>query len=373
MRASLIAALSLFSLPLLACAAGKSSTGGFGGGGAGTTSTTGSTSDAASTSTASQGGGGGVFTTSSTTSSTGSGTMVPVDIYAHTADTLFRFDPMSPSAPPALIGKFDCIGGTGQDSSITDIAVSGAGELWGISTKNVYRLEIQGSKVHCATTIPLQNAPSVRFFGLTFAPAGVLDPQEEVLVAGNTAGELWSIDTTTGKVTQHGNFGLVPANDGNGHSYPVNPGANTGSTVGKPWELSGDIVFLFNNGSPVGFATVRDCPSPPDYSNCDRTDTLIEIDMNKLKTATTGSVTLGIRGAVVQKAGCTDAANPKGYGAMFGIVALNDKVYGFSSNGALVEINNDTGAACLVQDSTYVWYGAGITTTAPVIAPPPPK
>jgi hypothetical protein len=291
-------------------------------------------------------------------------------MYAHINKTLFQIDPMAPASPPKLIGDFDCVT-NGTDASLTDIAVSETGEIWGISTKNVHRLQIQGSTVHCATTIPLNNPNNVKFYGLTFAPAGVLGPQE-TLVAGNTAGELWSIDTTNGTLTQHGTFGNVPATDGHGHSYPVNPGTNTGSTVGKAWELSGDIVFLYNNGSPVGFATVRDCPSPPDPGNCDKTDTLIEIDLAKLQTATTQVVTKGIRGAIVQKQGCADANNPKGYGAMYGIAAYNDKVYGFSSSGAIVEIDNNDGAACLLLETTNYWSGAGITTLAPVVAPPPP-
>ena len=86
-------------------------------------------------------------------------------------------------------------------------------------------------------------------------------------VAGNNAGELWAIDSG-GTLTQHGNFGTVPANDGHGHTYPA-------ANKGQLWELSGDIVFLANGGSPVGFATVRDCPNPPSQTGCSTIDTLI--------------------------------------------------------------------------------------------------
>ena len=61
------------------------------------------------------------------------------------------------------------------------------------------------------------------------------------------------------------------------------------------------------------------------------------------------------------------------YGSMFGIAAWNSKVYGFSHSGAVVEIDNTTGGACLLQRGAEVWLGAGVTTVAPVIAPLPPQ
>src|SRR5262249_3456783 len=144
----------------------------------------------------------------------------------------------------------------------------------------------------------------------------------------------------------------VPANDGNGHTYPF-------KNQGKRWELSGDLVFLANGGSPVGFATVRDCPSPPSTSGCNSTDTLIEIDVSKLSAATSQSVTKAVRGQIVKKAGCADAGNANGYGSMYGIAAWSDKVYGFSHAGAIVEIDNSSGAACLVKDTPAdQWAGA---------------
>ena len=47
--------------------------------------------------------------------------------------------------------------------------------------------------------------------------------------------------------------------------------------------------------------------------------------------------------------------------------------YGFSHSGAIVEIDNVTGGAGLVKSGVELWDGAGVTTVAPVIAPPPPK
>jgi hypothetical protein len=313
-----------------------------------------------------QAGGGGEVTVGSGVGGggTGGGGSGGYLAYAHTNKTLFEFDPSAANLSIKTVGDFDCIGGAGQDTAMTDLAVNQNGDVWGISETAVYSLQVQGTKVHCASKIPLNNANKVKFYALTFVPAGVLDPNKEVLVAGNTDGELWAVDEQ-GNLSLHGNFGNVPANDGNGHTYPS-------KNQGKRWELSGDIVFLANKGSPVGFATVRDCPSPPANTGCDGTDTLLEIDMTKLKTATTQSVTKSVRGQIVKKAGCSDAGNGSGYGSMYGIAAYEDKVFGFSHSGAIVEIDNKNGEACLIlnQPSNY-WDGAGVTTLAEVIDPEP--
>ena len=264
------------------------------------------------------------------------------------------------------MGSFDCI--PSMNKAMTDIAVNRNGDLWGVTGHDLYPLTVMGTAVHCGAKIQLspgggQTSPT--FYALTFAPVGVIDPVKEVLVAGNSAGELWAIDAM-GKITQHGVFGTVPANDGRGHPYAA-------ANVGKPWELSGDIVFLANNGSPVGFATVRDCPTPPSTMGCSYVDTLIEIDVSKLAAAGAQPVIKAVRGQLVKAAGCNDTWSGD-YGSMYGIAAWDSVVYGFSRTGNLVQINNDNGGTCLVQSySPNKFSGAAVTTLAPVHPPPPVK
>jgi len=278
-------------------------------------------------------------------------------VWAHTDTTLFQGDPNVSPLTLTQVGDFDCIGsGSGQDPSMTDVAADKDGNLYAVSNTAMYPLQINGSTVHCVSTHTLPSG--AHFYGLTFAPAGVLR-STEMLVAANSAGELWAIDET-GATTQVGTFGNVPSNDGQGHSYDS-------GNVGKAWELSGDIVFLENGGAPVGFATLRDCPTPPYSSSCNTVDTLVEIDLSKLSLGNTTSVTKAVKGQVVKASTCTDSANT-GYGSMYGITAWQDKVYGFSRQGFLVEINNGNGSACLVKDySPSKFAGAGITTSAPVV------
>jgi hypothetical protein len=282
----------------------------------------------------------------------------------------------APQACSAGSGSSSSGGGATEDSSMTDIAVDSKGNLWGVSEHNAYELDIQGSTVHCAKTIPLTGVSAGDiFYALSFVPKGVIDANAETLLGGDTAGNLWRIDTTTGAIEQHGNFGVVPATDGQSHNYPSDATATgTTTTVGTPWQLSGDIVFLADTGgSPIGFATVRDCTS----MGCSATDTLLQIDMTKLGkagTAVTGNITLGLRGQVVKSSTCTDTTNAT-YGRMYGIAAWNSTIYGFSHGSYIVEIDNSTGAACAVggTNTAEAWSGAAVTTIAPVHPPPPPN
>ena len=84
-----------------------------------------------------------------------------------------------------------------------------------------------------------------KFYALAFAPAGALDPNNEILVGGDSTGNLWSITTTGGATKSLGDFGADPIISGN------------------IFELSGDIVFYIDSSTnPTGLATIRSCPSP---------------------------------------------------------------------------------------------------------------
>ena len=297
--------------------------------------------------------------------------------YAHTNDTLYEVNADDPKLTVTRVGAFDCVGSAAnQVTAMTDIAVDRTGKLYGVSQKTVFLdMQIQGTTVACTGKGTNLSQPG-NFYGASFAPAGTLDPQKETLVIASSEGALYSVNTATGALTRVGIFGNVPANDGNGHTYPS-------THVGNEWELSGDIVFLDNGGKPVGFAAVRDCPNPPQTTNCNKTDTLIEIDVTKLSASSPGVVTKQVRGQVVKAATCNDSAHTA-YGSMYGIAAFKGDILGFSrerpsganaESSLTVRIDNNKGTACLVSDATPQapggWAGAGVTTEAPVVAPPP--
>jgi hypothetical protein len=266
-------------------------------------------------------------------------------LYANSDTELYELDPTNLAKPLTPIGTFDCLGGTA--SAMTDIAVDKNGKLYGVSQVAAYPLTVQGSTVHCdqTWTLPSQS----RFYGLTFAPEGTLGAGE-VLVAANGDGQLFTVDSN-GKTTQVGTFGTDAQN--------------------KPYGLSGDIVFLANKGAPVGFATVRSCGT-----NCTNVpDTLVQIDLAKMKPGFTGSVVKAVRGVLKQGTGCANPAPPPSFGSMYGVAAYKDKIFGFSRAGGIVTIDNANASVCFVATpleggQALKFAGAGVTTVVDVIAPP---
>lgn len=269
--------------------------------------------------------------------------------YVHTDTTLYSVDPTSVSATPTQIGDFDCIGsGSGKASAMTDLGVAKDGSLYGVSESAAYPLQITGSTVHCSATWPLPST-NTNFYGLTVAPENTVATQE-VLIAADGTGALWQIDATTGATTQVGTLGTDP-------------------TTSKPWGLSGDIVFLANSGSPIGFATVRVKSTDP--------DTLIQVDVSLVKPGT-ASAMKAVIGKVTQGSGCaaptvgSAPAAGTAFESMFGIAAYENNVYGFSHKGDIVQIDNNTASACLLGSlPSMTFAGAGVTTSAPVVAPSP--
>jgi hypothetical protein len=250
--------------------------------------------------------------------------------------------------PIEKVGDFDCVGASADTTVFTDVAVDKNGKVYGVSPGAAYPLTIQpGGVVHCDAKWPLQYG--THFNGLTFAPEGTVDAAE-VLIGANGYGDIYRIDTGTGAATQIGTLG-------------------TDAQSGRAWTLSGDMVFMANNGNPIGFATVRTCTTAP--SDCEPNDWLLEIDVKALKPGKQ-SVAKSVRGGMNRASNCGGGTPYASFGSVFGIAAYHDKVYGFSRHGDLIDVSNDTGAGCMLWSNTATRFaGAGITTIAPVTAPPP--
>ena len=86
-------------------------------------------------------------------------------MYAHTDTTLFTLNPASALLAVTQVGAFDCIGGTGEDTAMLDLAVDSRGNLWGTSAKNVYSLVIQGASRTARPRRRSASEPGLRFTG----------------------------------------------------------------------------------------------------------------------------------------------------------------------------------------------------------------
>lgn len=202
------------------------------------------------------------------------------------------------------VGDFNW-GSVGSDQ-MTDLAIDKAGRMIGISYSRVYRVDPD-----TANTTLLSSSLSGSFNGLSFVPAAMLgETGDDVLVGTrNSDGKVFRIDPMTGAATEVGN-------------------------MGAGFSSSGDMVAV------EGFGTVQTVPG----SNGDVLARLAP-----------------------QSFAATPIGNGTGFSQLWGIAFFKNKVYGFSAGGAFVLIDPNTGTGTMVSNNGIAWWGAAVTTIAPVL------
>ncbi len=202
-----------------------------------------------------------------------------------------------------MVGDFQF--STGSDQ-ITDIAIDKAGTLIGISFTGVYRIDPA-----TAVATRLSSDLAGTFNGLSFVPADQLGQTgDDVLVATrNSNGAVFRVDPATGATTQIGNMGNFAS--------------------------SGDLV------SVAGFGTLQTADNGPSA------DRLVRLAPQSFAATAVGSTI--------------------GYADIWGIAYWKDKVFGFTEAGQFITIDPTTGIGTLVQSNGPRWWGAAVTTLAPVI------
>jgi len=256
----------------------------------------------------------------------------PGRIYAHTRDTLYRFDPLANTL--TLVGKLDCVptGGVGDgDDSVLDIALDRTGQMYATT---FYRfLKVDATSGHCtvvnATLMPVNSYPN----SLSFVPLGTVDPTQEALVGYaydqfNDATIYTRIDLTTGTMSDLQNL-----------NPPVSPDGNE-------YGLAGDFISLArDNGKTYG--AIKVLTGDAGSGN----NLLAEID------PATGTMK-----RIIGDTGQT---------GFFGLGFWAGKAYGFTDTGGIYEIDITTGKSVLAFDAKddagagIVWFGAGVTTDSP--------
>lgn len=225
-------------------------------------------------------------------------------VFAHTSDQLFRVDP--DTFDVTLVGTF---GGDASGDSITDIAIDGGGQMVGISYTRVYRIDAQTA---VATRAGNGTLPQM-FNGLSFVPSleAFGTPGPDILIGSrNSDGKIFRVDPATGGATEIGD-------------------------MGGGYVSSGDIVAVSGFGI---VATVGASVGP---------DTLVRLAPTTFAATPIGSST--------------------GWDNLWGIGFWKGKVFGFAESGPFVTVDTATGAGTLVDDSGQAWWGAAVTTAAPVI------
>ncbi len=258
---------------------------------------------------------------------------VPIDgtrvleslVYAHTGNHLYRIDTVTNL--PIDIGV---ITGLAPNESVTDIAVDKAGKIVGIGFKNLYSINKDTGAATLLKALPL-NAQG--FTSLSYVPTNLQDINSaEILVAANNDGDVFSIDPVTGDATPIGSYG-------------------TDAASGKKIGSSGDIVAVYGAGI---YATVTLGITNPDR---DKPDYLAKINPATWKAILPAADT--------------------GLDHIFGLAFWKGKIYGFVDvpgvgtggvrTGKFVSLDPNTGAATELKNGPEAWFGAGVTTIAPIV------
>ena len=223
-------------------------------------------------------------------------------VYAHTASALYRIDPDALSITE--VGAFQWPAAVGTDM-MTDLAIDRHGVMIGISFGAVYRVDPM-----TAWTTLLSGNLSGQFNGLSFVPAAQVGATgDDVLIAARSDdGAIFRIDPATGAATQIGDMG---------HGY----------------RSSGDIV------SVVGLGTVATVTGPT-------SDILVRLAPVTFDATPIGTAT--------------------GASTLWGVGFWKDRVFAFGDDGSFVLIDEATGVATPISTSPLMWWGAAVTTLAPV-------
>ena len=235
-------------------------------------------------------------------------------VYAHSGPSLYRLDTTDLAA--VEIGAFTNLGG----QSMTDIAIDKDDRMLGITLDKVFEIDEATGE---STLLAAVSAGTPNLTSLSFVPVDLNDPSSaESLVAAAADGTVYEIDVDSGATTVIGSYGT--AAEGVIRS-------------------SGDIVAVHGVGI---FATVTlgDAPTSRDY--------LAQIDSETWA--------------------ATVLPTQTNYDKIFGIGYWRGHIYGFvdlgaGSGGAIIELDSETGASTLIDQGEIRWFGAGVTTDAPII------
>lgn len=245
----------------------------------------------------------------------------PAEVFAHSADTLYKLDPDSNEV--TRVGAFT--GTSGE--AIVDLALNEAGEMYGCSYDSLYRFD----KSNAAGT-KLRSAPSNQKYpnSLSFVPKGTIEDDQEVLV-GYFDADYIRIDTTTGAIR-----------------------SVTADALPDGLVSSGDIVSI-KGGDFLTYLTVKAtnaCRNGQPCKACENVDCVVRVD------PVTG-IPMG-------------SFLPAKYTKIFGLAFWAGAVYGINEGGKLfsIEVSNTRADVTDIPipnsvGSAIKFYGAGSTTAAP--------
>ena len=240
-----------------------------------------------------------------------SGTVDMSRVYAHSGTTLYRVD--TTTLGTVMIGPMSGLG----TQSLTDLAIDKADHMVGITLDKLYAIDSQTGAVTLIKDLS-QNARG--FTSLSYVPSDLNDANSaDILVSANDQGDVYQIDPALGDATKIGSYGT----------------AGAGKVIS-----SGDLVGVRGLGI---YATVDVGTEVNDY--------LAKIDPVTWTATPIGTGT--------------------GFNNIFGLGYWAGRFYGFvdagPGAGKVILIDAATGVGTEIASGSQRWYGAGVSTDAPVI------
>lgn len=235
-------------------------------------------------------------------------------IYAHSPKVLFSFSPFTNTVTE--IGPFTLPSGEAAPDMV-DLAVNADGVVYTTSATSLFRVDPETAR---ATLIrEFDVAEREQFYALSFLTPGTLG-STEVLLGATNMGVYYEINPTNGAVRALG-------------TYP------------DGWLSSGDVVSV----DGATYATIR-------RATDNEYDTLARITFDDA-----GRSQITVIGPI--------RGGGQSFRQIFGLGYWGRNVYGFSNSGQLIEIDRNTGAGRLATTETGTdrFWGAGVTTRAPVV------
>lgn len=239
-------------------------------------------------------------------------------VYAHSGATLYRIDTFNLGT--VQIGAMTGLG----SASMTDIAVDKNDQMVGVTLNKLYSVD---TTTGAATLIKDLSQTTHNPTSLSYVPQDLSDPNSaDILVTADSSGGVYQIDPATGNATMLGSYGMSGSNK---------------------IVSSGDLIGVRGLGI---YATVD--VNPPNGGSASANDYLARIDPMTWAATPIGSGT--------------------GYNNIFGLGFWAGTIYGFvddktSHTGKIIKIDPTTGVGTEILSSAIEWYGAGVTTDAPII------
>jgi hypothetical protein len=234
------------------------------------------------------------------------GVVITSLIYAHTATSLFTFNPETHKI--ASLGNFQW-SGLEPGGDVLDIAIDRFGMLYANTENRLYRCN--PTTVTCTALAILSDV----FNGLTFVPPGMVLEEQEVLVGVRANGHLYRLEVEEGS----GFVSTIKLGE-------YDPG----------YTSTGDLYAVTDLGA---YAAVTKEPSSATH--------LVEVDL--------------ATGDIVSDLGpLTDGEVD--FSGIQGLAGAGTKAFGFATSGAIVMVETASGSIEKVLESEFEWWGAAVHT-----------